>query len=270
MRSSEIGWLGLARLAALASMVVAEACYAQAGDPVRGSTLYHSTYKCTDCHSATLTPASTLRSGSTTAGLLAAIDEVSDMSRRYSLTLATRPVDVADVAAFIAQSTGGGGPPVAAAIEYYHAEWDHYFVTAIAAEITALDAGTFAGWARTGLQFNVYPAATPGAATVCRFFSTAFAPKSSHFYTPSAPECAAVKVNPSWQYEGDVFYIAVGAADGTCAIGTTPVYRLYNNGQGGAPNHRYTTDLATRDAMVARGWVIEGNGPGFAFMCAPA
>ena len=31
-----------------------------------------------------------------------------------------------------------------------------------------------------------------------------------------------------------------------------PVYRLYNNGQGGAPNHRYTTSLATRTQMLGR------------------
>jgi hypothetical protein len=47
------------------------------------------------------------------------------------------------------------------------------------------------------------------------------------------------------------------------------VYRLYNNGQGGAPNHRYTTASSVRDQMLAAGWILEGNGPGFAFMCAP-
>lgn len=47
--------------------------------------------------------------------------------------------------------------PVAVAIEFRHAEWDHYFVTAIANEIAKLDNGTFAGWARTGQSFNVYP-----------------------------------------------------------------------------------------------------------------
>jgi hypothetical protein len=43
-----------------------------------------------------------------------------------------------------------------------------------------------------------------------------------------------------------------------CA-GTTPLHRLYNNGQGGAPNHRYTTCTNLRDRMVANeGWVSEG------------
>ena len=43
--------------------------------------------------------------------------------------------------------------------------------------------------------------------------------------------------------------------------GDVPVYRLYNNGQGGAPNHRYTTSLATRTTMLGRGWIPEGHGP---------
>ena len=39
-----------------------------------------------------------------------------------------------------------------------------------------------------------------------------------------------------------------------------PVYRLYNNGQGAAPNHRYTTDLSVRSQMMSQGWVPEGYG----------
>ena len=270
MRSSNPWPLRIVRMLSMVLVMVTHASLAQTGDPARGDSLYHTTYKCTDCHFGALTPSSPQKSGATVAGLLAAIDAVSDMARRYTFTLATNATDAADIAAYIAQATGSATPPIAAAIEYHHAEWDHYFVTAIADEISKLDAGIFAGWARTGLQFNVYTAPATGASTVCRFFSTSFAPRSSHFYTPYATECATVKANPNWQYEGDVFYIAVGAADGTCGAGTTPVYRLFNNGQGAAPNHRYTIDAATRDLMVTQGWVIEGNGPGFAFMCAPS
>ena len=159
-----------------------------------------------------------------------------------------------------------------AAIEYHHAAFDHYFVTAIADEITKLDNGTFVGWARTGLSFNVYPTSGAPAASVpvCRFFSTSFAPKSSHFYTPSAPECAVVKTNPNWQFEGEVFNVAPAAeSDGSCPANTRPVYRLYNNGQGAAPNHRYTTDLAVRQQMIAQGWVPEGYGTVGIIMCSP-
>jgi hypothetical protein len=32
---------------------------------------------------------------------------------------------------------------------------------------------------------------------------------------------------------------------------------------------RFTTDIATRDQMIAKGWLLEGSGPGFATMCVP-
>jgi len=155
------------------------------------------------------------------------------------------------------------------AVEYYNAGFDHYFITAISDEITKLDNGTFVGWARTGGSFNVYVADQVGTHPVCRFFSTSFAPKSSHFYTPDAAECAVVKRNADWHFEGLVFNIAVPDANGTCSPGTQPVYRLYNNGMGAAPNHRYTTSLATRAGMIAQGWIPEGYGPDAVGMCAP-
>src|SRR5262249_28783305 len=72
---------------------------------------------------------------------------------------------------------------VSTAVEYYYAAWNFYFVTAIPQEIAALDGGAFGGvWRRTGQQFNVYSttSAPAGATPVWRFFSTTFAPKSSH------------------------------------------------------------------------------------------
>jgi photosystem II stability/assembly factor-like uncharacterized protein len=155
-------------------------------------------------------------------------------------------------------------------IEYYHAGFDHYFVTANADEIAKLDSGTTAGWTRTGLRFNAYAGSASGTAPVCRFFSTAFAPKSSHFYTPFASECATVQASAGWSLEsGAAFYVALPAGDGSCATGLTPVYRLYNNGQGGAPNHRYTTDVTARGQMVVQGWIPEGLGADAVEMCSP-
>jgi len=155
-------------------------------------------------------------------------------------------------------------------IEYYHEAFDHYFITGIPDEISKLDAGVFQGWARTGLKFKGYPVGTANASDVCRFFSTAFDPKSSHFYTPFATECQEVLDRfKEWSLEGLVFSIPVPALDGTCAAGTVPVYRLYNDGQGGAPNHRYTTDLAVRAQMIEKGWIPEGRGIGV-LMCSPA
>jgi len=167
---------------------------------------------------------------------------------------------------------GGPASNIVTVVEYYHATFDHYFVTAKPDEIAKLDSGVFVGWARTGLTFNAHSRAAAGALPVCRFFSTAFGPRSSHFYTPFADECTDVKANPNWQFEAagdDTFYIRVAASDGTCAPAAIPIYRLYNDGQGGAPNHRYTADIATRDLMMSHRWDLEGNGPGLAFMCAP-
>lgn len=59
------------------------------------------------------------------------------------------------------------------------------------------------------------------------------------------------------------------AFNGTCAANTLAVYRLYNNGQGGAPNHRYTLDSSVRAQMLAQGWLQEGYGSLGVMMCAP-
>ena len=76
--------------------------------------------------------------------------------------------------------------------------------------------------------------------------------------------------HPNWLLESiAAFNIAVPAGDGSCVAGLTAVYRLYNNGQGGAPNHRYTTDLAVRAQMISQGWVPEGLGPNAVEMCSP-
>jgi len=161
------------------------------------------------------------------------------------------------------------GSPTLEIVEYAYDEWNHFFVTGFSAEVDKLDAGTFAGWKRTGLKFKAYPNGLPGTSSVCRFFSTAFGVRSSHFYTPVASECTTVKGNPNWSFEGDVFGVVLPTVAGTCPGGLNPLYRLYNNGQGGAPNHRYTTDLAVRSVMAAFGWIPEGSGSLGVIACTP-
>ena len=157
------------------------------------------------------------------------------------------------------------------AVEYYYAEWNYYFVTSFPDEIAYLDGGAFGGvWQRTGQTFNVWTGPTGGALPTCRFFSTNFAPKSSHFYTPVASECSSLQTNSSWQYESIAFYLQVPSEAGVCPANTVALYRLYNNGMGGAPNHRYTTNATTFSQMIAAGWVYEGNGATAAFACVPA
>jgi hypothetical protein len=156
------------------------------------------------------------------------------------------------------------------AVEYFHHGFGHYFLSASAPEIAALDADRASGWARTGESFAVMDVGATGAANVCRFWTAqAYAPVSSHFYTPLAAECATVAARPEWIYEGSAFALVLPDAAGACPAATVPLYRLYNNGASGAPNHRYTTRAALRAQMLAQGWTPEGAGIGVTG-CVPA
>jgi serine protease len=146
-------------------------------------------------------------------------------------------------------------------VEYFHAGFGHYFMTADPGEIAGLDAGAYGGaFVRTGRQFNGWSAQAAGTVPVCRFFTTpgTFGTKSSHFHTANPAECDGLKLNPNWIYEKIAFYIAIPTG-GVCPGGTIPVYRMYNNGQTGAPNHRFTTDLATYQQFTSTmNWSAEG------------
>jgi hypothetical protein len=163
---------------------------------------------------------------------------------------------------------GAAAPTVVQLVEYFHAGFGHYFVTHLTDEIAKLDDGRIAGWTRTGRTLRAWALATGGSSPVCRFFSEQFTPKSSHFYTSFAVECQTVKGNRDWTFEGEVFHVGLPDAQGACAAGTQPVFRLYNDGQSGAPNHRFTTDAALRTQLLGQGWVAEGAGPGVT-MCSP-
>lgn len=170
--------------------------------------------------------------------------------------------------------TVGNPSPTVLAVEYYYSAWDFYFVTAFPDEIAALDGGAFGGvWKRTEQAFQVWPQPNASSTPTCRFFSIAFAPRSSHFYTPFPAECQFVETNPAdvaaWEFENIAFHIQLADANGHCGGGTTPLYRLYNNGMGGAPNHRYTTNTLILNEMIAQGWVFEGNGNTKVFACVP-
>jgi hypothetical protein len=162
----------------------------------------------------------------------------------------------------------GSWQPIVSAVEYFHAGFAHHFVTASQEEIHKLDTGVFSGWGRTGEGFNVYASAANGLAPVCRFYTAAFPPSSSHFYAPRGLGCEGTFQFPHWQFEGDVFHMRIPDTNGNCPSGTIPVYRLYNNGQSGAPNHRFTTSDQTRMQMLANGYIAEGEGIGVG-MCAP-
>jgi hypothetical protein len=165
------------------------------------------------------------------------------------------------VVAFVSSGRPAGATDaLVQAVEYYHPQFEHYFTTATAAEIAALDANVMAGWSRTGQRYRVHADAGPDRVPVCRFYTAAFAGKPSHFYTAVADECEYVKRRlPEWIFEGIAFHVRAPDAIGACGSDTAPVYRLYNDGHGDAPSHAYTTDPAKRDLLLHAGWVAEGT-----------
>lgn len=159
-------------------------------------------------------------------------------------------------------------------VEYYDAALDHYFMTPLPQEIALCDAGQApcTGWKATGHTFDAYPVGgePDGSVAVCRFYNDSYAQTSSHFYANVGGACeATLQQFPDWRLEtSDLFGTDVPDADGGCGDGFAPVYRLFNDGMGGAPNHRFTTDLAVRARMISAGWIPEGAGIGVV-MCAP-
>jgi mono/diheme cytochrome c family protein len=260
-----------AAAAALAAVVACAGASPEArADARRGETLYRT--HCATCHGTTATSTSVLAivaAGGSPAPIEAQLRTNTQMQFLRALL---EPEDLADIAEFVYQRFG---PPVAlaTAVEFYHAAFDHYFVSAAPAEIAALDAGTtIRGWTRTGGTFRVWPGtagAPAGASPVCRFYiPPAFG--DSHFYSASPSECAEVRTRfPQFAYEApEVMAVRLpDLATGACPAGTTAVYRLWN--ARADTNHRYTTDRTVRQAMIDRGHVPEGYGPEGVAFCAP-
>ncbi len=140
-------------------------------------------------------------------------------------------------------------------IEYFHAGLGHYFMTADPVEAASLDTGA-GGWARTGYAFKALDAAAAPGLPACRFFGV-FGDVSSHFYTIDPAECAYVKTLPPWQFENDAFRADEPAAE-DCPADRMRVVRVFNNGIGGAANHRFTTSASEVASLLADGWATEG------------
>jgi predicted dienelactone hydrolase len=163
---------------------------------------------------------------------------------------------------YTAPSTARGGERIV--VEYRNAALDHYFVTAEAAEAAMLDAGVLVpGWRRTGFEFKAWAVDAGSGIPTCRFFGTPGLGPNSHFYTLDADECAKVRADPWWTYEGLAFAATMPQA-GRCAPEHMTVTRLYNNGKGGQASHRFLTSRSETAAMVDQGWMVEG-----AVFCTP-
>ena len=185
----------------------------------------------------------------------------------YSAAAGGDGYSVVDRHDFSTTESFGVIPVVDTVVEYHHSLFDHYFITPVPAEIALLDAHQppFEYWSRTGFSFNAWVLNAPAGSTlICRLFNDHFAPKSSHFYAPLRTGCeATLTLFPDWILEYDqIFSTMLPDADGNCPTGTIPVYRMYNQGMGGAPNHRFVTSLAERQKMIDQGFVAEGAGIG--------
>lgn len=181
-------------------------------------------------------------------------------------------------------------PPTVDARSYYHAGLDHYFVTANASEIDALERGLVPGWVFVESAFaagafvgQVDVAALTAqtldyvGAPACRYLLPASA-GGAHFFSASVDECAAVpgKVPGALLETSSAFIVELadpvtGACPGVSAgdgYNWKAVYRLWNGRAD--TNHRYTMSTDVRSEMIARGWRPEGYGQdGVAFCAQP-
>lgn len=162
----------------------------------------------------------------------------------------------------------GAAPASAAAVEFYNAGLDHYFLSHIAKEISDLDTGVHPGWARTGQTLRVFTASSAQTSPVCRFYIPP-AKGDSHFYGRGTQECTETgQKNPTFVNEDPQFFFVILPVAGVCPAGTINVYRVFDNRVDA--NHRYMIDAAIRDAMVSqRSWIAEGDGPNLVVMCVP-
>lgn len=146
--------------------------------------------------------------------------------------------------------------PYSLIYEYKNINTSHYFRTNNAGESAyVLTGGAGAGWVDTKDYFLAWRDSSQGAVPVCRFYG---AGPNSHFFTADAGECALVKKNPDWAYEGIAYY-AKPTIQGACPAGTVPIYRAYNNRwMFNDGNHRFSTDRSAMDELVAKSWVFEG------------
>jgi uncharacterized delta-60 repeat protein len=162
-----------------------------------------------------------------------------------------------------------GIPADTTVIEYFNSASGDYFITSSPSEQAALDGATTDGWQRTGERFSVFAADAPQTTPLCRSFSGGgFAPRSVHFFARYGTDDAqhfglgCQHLDKPWSFEGYVMRVMTPLVRGGCVAGTRALYRLYDGARSGIPVHRYVVSVAFRDALVAQGWIAEGDGGG--------
>ena len=157
-------------------------------------------------------------------------------------------------------------------VEYYNRALDAYFMTGRGNEQTLLDSLP-ADFSRTGMEFAATVASASASAAaaattvapqvrICRFYVNVVTPlTNSHFYGREGIDCESIRAQnlPGFDYEDFDFAVAQPDASGACAASTPiRVFRSFRAGTASrTSNHRYSTSLASYDALTAAGWTAE-------------
>ena len=145
-------------------------------------------------------------------------------------------------------------------VEYNIPGANKYFITGRTDEKAALDARPTV-FVRTGQKFSVPAKKVYGNVfDVYRFFAPAPGAQSHVFVDQQDHDLIASFPNTGLVDEGADFGSIKPDNSGACpSWAPTKVYRSFHNTAAvGERNHRYSTSLATHNAMVTQGWVNEG------------
>ena len=161
------------------------------------------------------------------------------------------------------------GPPIIPPIEFYNAALDHYFFTYIASEVAILDAGIAIGaGCAPANRSTCIQLCRPIRRQFCRFY---IPPDKgdSHFFGRGhrRVQChrpAKSELHP--RGSGIPVHVPAGGGgvSGQHDRGLSRVQQPT-----GCQPRLHVADKAVRDAMVAKGWLLEGDGPDHVVMCAP-
>jgi hypothetical protein len=157
--------------------------------------------------------------------------------------------------------------------EYRHITLDYYFITSRYQEKLLLKS-LVPDFQPTGRSFSVNPTGLQaGSSAISRYFFGNVAKgrsRGGHFYTLVDSERSALNsLNPTNAatprlplnegIDSFAFSPVVEGIGGSCASGQVPLYRAFRGGRfPDDPNHRFTTDLALYNSLVAAGWDGEG------------